>query len=313
MITYRFGPEDLGRVRFAISPLFDLVASYEVLREPAAHPLHEPWAHAAREHTRDLDLTLLDTVVPDRRYKPDFAAPPPVRPVAGLEAELARVAATPRDQVARELRWAYPRELPPAAKSLIDGGLDPLIAVMRAYWRRALAPHWPAVKATLQADVATRAAQLAAGGPLAALGDLHPDIAYRRGGLEVQRVWEQTVELGGRGLLLVPSAFAWPRLWTMIDPPWQPAIVYPARGAALLWAPPERDDEALAALLGRRRARLLRELPATTQELAQRLEASAAGVSEHLGVLRNAGLVEGRREGRAVRYVRTARGDALLS
>ena len=55
----------------------------------------------------------------------------------------------------------------------------------------------------------------------------------------VDRPYESTVELAGRGLLLVPVAFAWPQLWAMIDPPWQPAVVYAPRGVATLWEPAE--------------------------------------------------------------------------
>jgi DNA-binding transcriptional ArsR family regulator len=101
----------------------------------------------------------------------------------------------------------------------------------------------------------------------------------------------------------------------MIDPPWQPAVVYAPRGIATLWEPAEQAPDALADLLGRRRAGILSGLarPATTHELAVRLAASPAGVSEHLAVLRRAGLVAGRREGRAVRYARTPAGDALVA
>ena len=72
---------------------------------------------------------------------------------------------------------------------------------------------------------------------------------------------------------------------------------------------------ALGDLLGRRRAGILVALAAeaTTTELARRLAASPAGVSEHLGVLRRAGLVRARREGRAVLYSRTAAGDVLTA
>jgi hypothetical protein len=50
------------------------------------------------------------------------------------------------------------------------------------------------------------------------------------------------------------------RLWAMIDPPWQPAVVYAPRGVATLWEPAERAPDALADLLGRRRALLLTTL-----------------------------------------------------
>jgi hypothetical protein len=221
------------------------------------------------------------------------------------------VRGTPPEQVARELGWAYPRGLPPGAKRLLDEGLDGLVEGMAAYWECAIEPYWPELKAILEADIAARGAQLAAGGPLAALPDLHADVSYRDGVLEVHRPYEATVELEGRGVVLIPSAFTWPRVWAMFDPPWQPSIAYPARGTGSLWAPARTPPDALSALLGKRRAEILTQLPASTQELAQRLNASPGGVSEHLGVLRDAGLVQGRREGREVRYIRTEAGEAL--
>ena len=313
MISFVFGPEDLGRVRFAISPLFELVSSLDVLREPAAHSLHEPWAKEAREAVKDVDFWLLDAAAPEVGYcyRPDFIAPPPTKPVAELREELERVRTTPGEQVARELGWAYPRGLPPGARRLLDEGLDGLVDAMATYWERAIEPYWPDVKAILEADISSRAARLAAAGPLAALSDLHSDVAYRDGVLEIRRPYEETVDLQGRGVLLIPSAFSWPRVWAMFDPPWQPSIVYTARGTGSLWAPASKPPDALSALLGKRRAEILIQLPASTMELAQRLNASPGGVSEHLGVLRDAGLVQGRREGREVRYIRTDTGEAL--
>jgi DNA-binding transcriptional ArsR family regulator len=318
VISYRFGPEDLGRVRFAISPLFEIAASLDVLREPHRHAMHAPWIAAAGERLAGLDLSLLEAVVPPAgHYRPDFVHPPPERPRGGFASELARVRATPPAQVARDLEWAWKGSPPPAARVLLDDherGMERLAAVMTAYWRRVIEPHWPAIRATLEADIAYRAGRLAAGGPLAAFADLHELVSWRDGALVVDRRHESTVELAGRGLLLVPVAFAWPELWAMIDPPWQPAVVYAPRGIGTLWAPAEQSPEALGDLLGARRAAILAGLarPATTQELAQRLAASPAGVSEHLSVLRRAGLVAGRREGRTVRYARTPAGDALV-
>jgi DNA-binding transcriptional ArsR family regulator len=316
VIAYRFGPEDLGRVRFAISPLFEIAASLDVLRDPARHAMHAPWVAAARERLAGLDLALLEAVAPEATYRPDFIHPPPERPRAGFASELARVRATPPEQVARDLAWAYGGGEPPAAaRVLLDDpprGMAQLADVMTAYWKRVIEPHWPAIRTTLEADIAYRGARLAEGGPLAAFADLHEEVSWRDGALVVDRAYESTVELAGRGLLLVPVAFAWPQLWAMIDPPWQPAVVYAPRGVATLWEPAEQAPGALADLLGRRRAAILSALPATTQELGRAHAASAAGVSEHLGVLRRAGLVTAHRDGRAVRYTRTAAGDALV-
>jgi DNA-binding transcriptional ArsR family regulator len=140
-------------------------------------------------------------------------------------------------------------------------------------------------------------------------------VRWRDGGLEIEHRVDQDVDLRGRGLLLVPAAFGWPDVFTMIDEPWQPSLIYTPRGVGALWAPREdADPRALDALLGRRRAAILRALrvPASTQDLAERLAASPAGVSEHLGVLRAAGLVRGQRDGRRVLYARTAAGEQVL-
>jgi DNA-binding transcriptional ArsR family regulator len=319
VIRYVFGPEDLGRVRFAISPMFELAASVEVLRNPDAHGIHAPWARAARKRLGRLDIALLDALVVGLGYRPDFITPPPETPRAALDDELARVRVTEPDQVRKELRWAFPAgRMPAAAQDLITDpatGLERLAAEMVAYWRRAIAPWWDRIVAALEADVAHRARGLAAGGPLAAFADLHPRVSWRAGAVEVEHAYDAEVALDGRGLLLVPAAFVWPGLWAMLDPPWQPAIVYAPRGLGTLWEPPRRErSAALDGLLGGRRARILVELgaPVSTSDLAARLQASAAGVSEHLGVLRRAGLVSAAREGRSVLYVRTEAGDALV-
>ena len=258
MISYRFGAEDLGRVRFATSPLFEIAASLDVLRDPARHAMHAPWLATARERLAGLDLALLEAVVPRAGYRPDFVHPPPERPRAGFASELARVRATPPEQIARDLDWAYEGAPPPAAaRVLLDDparGMAELTELMTVYWRRVIEPHWPAIRATLEADIAYRAGRLAEGGPLAAFADLHDEVAWRDGSLVVDRDYEATVELAGRGLLLVPVAFAWPELWAMIDPPWQPAVVYAPRGVATIWEPAEQAPHALADLLGRRRA-----------------------------------------------------------
>ena len=51
--------------------------------------------------------------------------------------------------------------------------------------------------------------------------------------------------------------------------------------------------------------------PRSATEVAGRLSISPAGASHHLTALRDAGLVTGRRQGRAVLYVRTPLGEAL--
>ena len=71
----------------------------------------------------------------------------------------------------------------------------------------------------------------------------------------------------------------------------------------------------LAALIGRTRTSLLESLadPRTTSELARRIGVSAASVSQHTAVLREARLITTSRAGKAVVHTLTPLGNALLS
>ena len=321
MICYRFGQDDLLRTRFAIAPLMELLGAFYVLRRPEQYVVHRRWVEWAAPRERGLDLSLLDVAAPyGGSYWPVFISPPPQEPHPTIDAELARVRATRPEHMVAEITRRYPGGMPAAGRSLVDdptGALDAMVDQMRALWEAALAPRWTTICALLEAEVASRARSLVTLGSRAAFTDLHPTVTWDAGILSVHPTQKQAadVELAGRGLLLIPSAFTWPKVWPRTDPPWDPALVYPPSGIGDLWEPVGPDDEALATLIGRRRARILRELdrPAATLDLAGRMGVSAGGVSDHLSVLRHAGLVTRRREGRLVIYARTARGDALCA
>jgi hypothetical protein len=318
VIAFRFGRDDLLHTRFAISPLFELQASVTAVRDPGAHSVHLPWVRAARERLAGFDYALLDTLVPDRGYTPDFFAPPPRTPLPDVAEELERVRTTDPAQVRRELGWRFGGDLPAVVRPLMDDvarGVEALADEMAGYWDRAVAPWWDHVRGLLEADIRHRAGRLAEGGALELFAGLHTGVRWRSGTLEVEAAADAEVVLGGRGLQLVPSVFVWPRTGAMFDPPWQPSVIYAPRGVGDLWTPTGEGPAALGELVGRGRARILTGLgtEASTTDLARRLALSAAGVSEHLGVLRRAGLVRSRREGRSVLYSRTAVGDALTA
>jgi DNA-binding transcriptional ArsR family regulator len=316
MIRFAFSHDDFLRTRFAISPLFEATASVAALADPGRASINLPWVRGARERLGDADVSLLRALVPQAGYTPDFISPPPPSPLPDVEAEIARVARTPADQVRREVGWRYEGAVapPPVVRDLLDDperGLRRLASELTTYWGLAMAPVWERIRAVLEDDIAHRARLLTAGGPIEVFGDLHPSAGWTGTGIAVDRPVDADVDLGGRGLQLVPSVFVWPNAGALFDPPWQPALIYPPRGVGLLWAPAAAPGS-LGPLLGERRAAVLTALPGSTSGVARRLDVAPASVSEHLSVLRNAGLVRGRREGRSVVYARTAAGDALV-
>jgi len=148
--------------------------------------------------------------------------------------------------------------------------------------------------------------------------DLHPNLRWSQGRIELTHSREdEEAELGGRGLLFVPSVFVWPRIAFGLDPPGPPALVYPARGVAALWERPDQagSGTALDRLLGPSRAVILLALeePASTTQLVATLGQSLGGIGDHLAVLREAGLISRARSGRSVLYRRTPVGDAVAA
>ena len=64
---------------------------------------------------------------------------------------------------------------------------------------------------------------------------------------------------------------------TIIDPPWQPTLIYTPRGAANAWLTEPPTSEALELLLGGSCAQIFLSLtaPATTLELSRSLKLAA--------------------------------------
>ena len=321
MIRYRFGQNDLLQTRFAIAPLMELIGAFYVLRRPERYVVHRRWVEWAAPRTRHLDLALLDAAAPvGGSYWPVFPSPLPQLPHPTIEVELARVRETPPDGAAAEIRRRYPDGVPAAARPFVDDpaqALRELVRQMRALWDAALAPRWTTISALLESEITSRARSLVAVGSRAAFADLHPSVSWETDCLRIQPTAKSAAEvnLAGRGLLLIPSAFTWPEVWPRTDPPWDPALVYPPAGIGNLWASGYSDDTALDSLIGRRRARILRELdrPAATLDLARRMGVSAGGISDHLSILRRSGLVTRHREGRRIVYTRTSFGDVIRS
>ena len=320
MISLQLGPADLDNIRFSISPLVEVWQSIRALQNPASETDHLPWITATRARVQDLDLSMLYALQPVRGYSPDFIYQPPTAPSVELEDELRRMMSTPPERISAEVSSACrDSSVPALLRPFIEQPEDAvanLAELVRAYWERAMAPHWERIRAVLQGDVLYRARQAANGGARSLFADIDATLHYVDATLVLDKPWEMSIELNGRGLLFVPSVFLWPGGVVIIDDgPWQPTIMYSARGNALLWEPAARAPGALSTLLGSRRAAVLSSLdaPRSTTELAHRLNMSPSSVSQHLAVLRKAGLISRHRMGQVVLYLRSTVGDMLAN
>lgn len=314
---------DVLGLRFARSPLWETMEALRVTREPWRQAYHLSWLRALDRRVLAAASEVLAPLVPRPGFTPDFLVPIPVGPTTSFDDELAAVAATPVDQVVRELEIG--RTHARAAQDVRDGladlladparSLGRIVAAQRVCWEVLIRPFWAAIDDLLAADIAHRAAALATGGLASVLNDLHTELSWADGVLAFRGGSHGfTEDVRGRGLVLLPSVFAWPHVIAITDPPMQPTVVYPARGVGTLWPPaPARDPGALGELLGGSRAALLRALgeEASTSVLARRAGIGLPTTSVHLRVLRENGLVAARRSGRDVLHRRTALGAAL--
>jgi DNA-binding transcriptional ArsR family regulator len=321
--------EDVMTSRFAISPLWELTQALRVLGRPPSRDAAalRPWLIRVRDRyhrlAREVDVAVLHALQPPN-WGADFLSPVPANVSTTIDDLLAQVRATPIDEVRREVAEALSQQpdIGTRVRAILTGGqaAEYCADILAAAWQALLEPEWTTLRAILERDVIHRAGQLTSKGWAAALAGLHPQLAWQHGQIELTR-WpgQQDAALAGRGLLFVPSVFVWPRLALSLDPPWPPALIYPARGVAALWetAPPDgaAAGGALGPLLGGSRAAILRALdePASTTQLAAILGQSLGGLGGHLAVMRRAGLLARARSGRSVLYWRTAVGDALVA
>lgn len=322
MITIELAMSDLANVRFAISPSWELAISLRVLAAPGAHAAHVPWVRRHRaEVLADPDLQALVALTRGTGPLPGFLAATPQGTPGDPEQEIDAILAVDPAVIITEIQHLSGPQ-PPAAVQALVREPDRVPALLREqmhrYWATALAAHWPRMVALLEGDVVHRGRKLANAGPAALFGDLDPAVSWSMDGrLLIEKPTSEVIHtLSGRGLVLVPSVFAWPHVYVKATDPWQPVLRYPTRGVGALWEQAGHEDGSdLAAVLGHTRAQLLAltEDPRTTMELARATGLAAGGISTHLDRLVRSGLLARHRQGRTVAYVRTPKAEVLLS
>lgn len=186
-----------------------------------------------------------------------------------------------------------------------------LADLFERYWEEAFETEWGRVEPQLAETVALAGRQIAEGGVYSLLLGLAPrlrvDADRQEFGIDVPH--DHTVEISAeKTLVLVPSVYVWPHVRINCDEPWPLTLVY----ATPLVAGRARRELASLELLRLLRAlgdatrlralKLIAERARSTQELAPLIGISEAGLSKHLRLLAQAGLVETRREGYYVLY-----------
>lgn len=345
-----------GRLRFAASPLAELTAMLHVLAEPGHHPQLASWAGGVwaglrpelAERLREADFlwraSQADFLIPDRpratlaeelddvdriddeRYvtaalvttcgsnRVHFAVPSPLTDAAARE----RALDVAQARGARQEAFAERLLADPAAvRAWVR---DTLEQCAEAFFDAA----WAGVAVQLANDLRLKNDLLKRQGIGAALASVSGAVTLAPDGdcIIVDKLQDKATTAHGTGVTFIPTVFGRPHLVAVHAPGWQPVVQYPVAEASP--SEPvslETVTLRLDALAHPVRLRLLRTLargPHTTGELAHAWELSPPEVSRHLAVLRRAGLLEARRQGRYVRYTLnlpdlTALGTDLLA
>ena len=256
VIQVRLTVSDLARTRFAYSPLAEVGESLYLLSSGSMYGLQRGWYADVAPRLGAVDMDLLLSVVPPRPWIADFLFIGAEDASTSIDSQLDWLRAIPADAFAAELgsvwRGGSP---PPRIAELIEAGIGGphiLAEVLSEYWSVAIEPHWPALRAVLEEDVAYRAAELTRYGVAAMLADMHPELSIHEDVLRIAKKridLHQDEHLAGEGLLLVPSVFVWPNVVFAVDQVRPPSLTYPARGVGNLWGrqePEIADSDPLA-------------------------------------------------------------------
>ncbi|WP_068894733.1 DUF5937 family protein [Planomonospora sphaerica] len=313
MIRYRLGA-GAASVRWAMSPIHEVVSLAQLLTEPQRHPMFHPWLRRRHRSLSEPDLSALTVFMADGAYRPDFLDPSPMSGEPTFEEGMDALLAAPADQTYAELVDATRGRGTETVRRLLD---DPGRArseaadALRRLWKAVVEPEWPSMRQALRAEMLDRAIQVNREGLRAVLPRLHHSAACEGDTVTVEKTVDIDVDCP-EGLILVPSLFITDRVQCTTSDHWTPAIYYPASGRYLWAAPP--TPRSLDRLLGATRSRILTALttPLQTTVVAGLVGVTAPTASEHLAILRDAGLIDSSRTGRTATHELTEAGRALL-
>ncbi|MEU0008993.1 helix-turn-helix domain-containing protein [Streptomyces sp. NPDC006314] len=314
---WQLNADTLARSRFVLSPVAETFASLKLLHTgQGAHPGEHAWlgthlpAYRARLATDPVTARLVRAAL-GREWIADFLTPAP-RDGESFPDGIARVRATRPADARAHLRLSLAGPLP----AVLDRDELPerAAALLEWVWEETVRPYWERRRRVLEADVVARTAQVSQGGWVSVLDSLRPGGTRWLGEnrFQVNPHEYPPREISGAELVFVPVT-AQRTGWVSWEGRERYAVVYPCTGV-LAGDGGRAVPAALDALLGTARAGVLVLLgsPLSTSQLTAVTGQGLGSVGRHLKVLREAGLVERRRAGRSVLYVRTAAGDVLV-
>ena len=287
------------------------------LAAPRLAPVTQHWLRSCGNGLDAQDVASLRAMLSMgvRPGTPRILSPAPDVDHEPIERLLVRLSSMSGDELRADVVDAWSGRPAAGTVRLLDDPQAPrlLAASIERYWQAAIAPFWPRMLEVLDAEVRRRAIIAARHGALSALSDVHSSISVHRSTVHMTDCGT-TVTGPVDELVLFPSIFVWPRPVVSQPAPGVVTLQFGARGLGTVFDPPDHADDAVDGLLGDGRAAVLRLVaePFTTTALARVMGRSAGTTSRHLTILRDAGLVSARREGRRVLYRQTPLGRALL-
>ncbi|MET7903699.1 helix-turn-helix domain-containing protein [Streptomyces sp. NPDC005336] len=317
MGLWQIDTDTLARSRFVLSPFAETFASLKLLHAgTGAHPGEEAWLRAhltgyrARLAADPVVAPLVQAAI-GTSWIADFFCPTSCEGES-FEETVARVRAAGAGEARANLRVSLRGPLPAALER--DDLPERATALLTYVWQEAVRPYWERRRRALEADMVARTTRVNQGGWAAVLDSLKPGTRWlgeSRFQVNVNAYPPRKIAAGAE-LLFVPVT---PRTsWVSWEKQERYAVVYPCLGVLAEDHDRRPVPAGLGALIGTARAGLLALLgtPMSTTQLVAVTGQGLGSVGRHLRVLLDAGLVERRRAGRSVLYVRTAAGEVLM-
>ncbi|AKJ15551.1 ArsR family transcriptional regulator [Streptomyces incarnatus] len=318
MGLWQIDTDTLARSRFVLSPFAETFASLKLLHSgTGAHPGDDAWlrAHLPGYRARLAADPVTARLVPaalGRSWIADFFCP---TSCAGesFEETVTRVRAAGAGEARANLRVSLRGPLPAVLER--DDLPERAAALLTYVWEETVRPYWQRRRRILEADMVARTARVNQGGWAAVLDSLQPGTTQWLGDSRFRvnlNAYPPREVAAGAELLFMPVTAR--TGWVSWEGRERYAVVYPCLGTLAEDSDRRPVPAGLGALIGTARAGLLALLdtPLSTTQLVAVTGQALGSVGGHLRVLLDAGLVERRRAGRSVLYVRTAAGEVLM-